>query len=1147
MDSYFSRTNVVAAAATISFLALLGTMFFHRKSRSHQEDKTMPSSSSSSLTLLSPPSSSPHIWIHHVFPSFHGADVRTNFLSHVLKELRSKGIDLFIDNDIERSKSIGPALIQAIKGSRIAIVFLSKNYASSTWCLNELVEIIKCREEFGQTVISLFYKVDPTDVKKQTGDFGKVFEETCVGKTKEEIRRWKHALTEVAQIAGFHSSNWETEAKMIEVFATDVSNKLNNFAPSSDFNGLIGMESHITEMGPLLQLHSNEVRKIGILGPLGIGKTTIARFLFNQHSQDFQLSVFMDNIRRNYSTACSDDYSVKLDLQKKFMSQLTNETCIKVPHLGVVKDRLKDKKVLVVFDDVDQLIQLEAMAKETCWFGPGSRIIITTQNQKILKASGINHIYNVDLPSNDEALQMFCMYAFGQKDPKDDLRELAFEVRSLVGRLPLGLRVMGSYFRGMSEQDWIDTLTRLRKHLDRDGEIASILEFSYDALRDEDKSLFLHIACFFHFEKVNIVEDCLEKCYLDVRHGLHVLAEKSLISMDSGRTNMSNLLIQLGRKIMREQSDREPGNYQLLNDAIDVGEVLIDDKAGSSSVIGRDLYEKTTCASERDFIRLSNLQFLRTKRSGVNLQSMNNISRKLSWPMFQMTCFPSSFNPTFQVKLEMPFSKLEKLWGETDPLNLKWIELSYSYYLNELPDLSTATNLYELDLTDSSSLDLIHYSSLVKLSSSIGNAIKLQNLNLSHCSDLVEIPSSIITNLKSHDIYGYSSLVEVPFNIEKVMDSIYINLSYCSSMVEVPSSIENAINIQELNLNDCSSPVEIPFSIGNAFYLQKLNMSYCSRLVKLPSSTGNIVNIEEEDLDHCSGLVERPSPVSNLGRLSELELKECSQLEVLLASINLESLGEVNLSDFSLLKSYPESSKDVQENDPWIERISGLRKLVQSGMEKLESLPQLPDSLWAVDADDGDESLERLGSSFSNPDINLSFLNYFKLNQEEKDIIMQTPSNEYEAFPGREVPQCFTYRSSGSSVTVKLNQKPIDTSTKFKACIVSASEDKKGFREWERASVCCSITTSRGIALCSFLNIIEQFLPGNLYTFEFEVETEEFEVDYADLIKKGKTLEVKECGVMLVNVIESFGDDNSSGALDGARGSADPYQLLYFI
>ncbi|KAH0894025.1 LOW QUALITY PROTEIN: hypothetical protein HID58_056454, partial [Brassica napus] len=1179
---------------------------------------------------------------------------------------------------IERSKSIGSELVDAIKGSRIAIVLLSMNYTSSTWCLNELVEIIKSLVKQSRLVnlgksLKKLVK-EKQRMRSEDGNVDGILSVKCL--------RWKRALTEVAQIAGFHSTNGKTEAEMIEVIATDVSNKLNLSAPCSDFDGLVGMESKMTEMRSLLQLDSNVVRKIGILGPSGI-----------------------DNIKRNYAIpACSDDYSVKLNLQKHFMSQLTNET------YTIVKDRLKDKKVLVVLDDVDRSVQLEAMAKETSWFGPGSRIIITTQDQKVLKASGINHIHKVNLPSDDEALQMFCMYAFDQKYPKDGFEELAWKVRDLVGRLPLGLKVIGSYFRGMSEQEWIKTLPKLRTHLDRDREISSILKFSYDALHDEEKSLFLHIACFFNDEPVDIVEGCLAKCFLDVTQGIRVLVEKSLISIEEERIKMSKLLVQLGRQIVQNESVSEPGKRQFLNDASDSGEVLSDDKAGNSSVIGinlepddeitwtseraferlsnlqflrilgkcvepqsmnylsqklrvliwrnfkitcfpssfnpkflvklemhssklvkfwegikldsnevrkigilgplgigkttiarylfnqhsqdfqlsvfmdnirrnypaaaacsdgystsigakgygiifsgnvrarldrgttegrssvvgRDLDEKITCASERAFIRLSNLQFLRTKRDGVNLQSMNYISRKLrvlSWPMFHRTCFPSSFNPTFEAKLEMPFSKLEKLWGETKPLNLKWMELSYSNCLKELPDFSTATNLYELDLT--------HSSSLVKLSSSIGDAINLQNLNLSHCSDLVEIPSSIITNLKSLDFYGYSSLVEVPFNIEEVIDSIYINLSYCSSMVEVPSSTENAINLQELNLNDCSSLVEFPFSIGNAFYLQKLNMIWWN---SLPLLAIQLINFERRDLNHCR--VELPSSMRKLGGLSELELKECSKLEVLLASINLESLGEVNLSDWSLLKNYPENSTDVQETDPWIGRISGLRKLVQSGMEKLESLPPLPDSLWALDAENG-ESLERLGSSFRNPDINLSFLNYFKQNQEEKDLIIQTPSNEYAVFPGEEMPQCFTYRSSGSSLTVKLNQTPLGTSTKFKACIVCAGEDEKGFTEWERASVCCSITTSGGISLSSCLKTIEQFLPGHLYTFEFEVETDEVtstelvfecEVDYADLIKKGKTLEIKECGIMLVNMIESFGDDNSSGAIDGARG-----------
>ncbi|CAL9224660.1 unnamed protein product, partial [Arabidopsis halleri] len=207
MDSSFSFRF---CATAITFFTFSGTIYFmfYRKFRFHHENKAEASTTATSSSSLSIPSSLSRNWKHHVFPNFHGPDVRKTFLAHMLKEFKGKGIDSFIDNDIERTKSIGPELIEAIRGSKIAIVLLSKNYASSSWCLNELVEIMNCREDLGQIVMTIFYEVDPTDVKKQTGDFGKAFKKTCKGKTKEEIKGWKKALDGVATIAGDHSRNW---------------------------------------------------------------------------------------------------------------------------------------------------------------------------------------------------------------------------------------------------------------------------------------------------------------------------------------------------------------------------------------------------------------------------------------------------------------------------------------------------------------------------------------------------------------------------------------------------------------------------------------------------------------------------------------------------------------------------------------------------------------------------------------------------------------------------------------------------------------------------------------------------------------------------------------------------------------------------
>ena len=153
-------------------------------------------------------SSSAHHYIYDVFPSFSGQDVRRSFLSHFLEGLKGKGIKTFIDHGIMRSESINSELVRAIVESRIAIVILSKNYASSSWCLNELQLIMECRGTLGHAVMTIFYDVDTSDVRKQTGDFGKVFEETCDGKTEEEKQRWRKALTEVAVIAGEHSVSW---------------------------------------------------------------------------------------------------------------------------------------------------------------------------------------------------------------------------------------------------------------------------------------------------------------------------------------------------------------------------------------------------------------------------------------------------------------------------------------------------------------------------------------------------------------------------------------------------------------------------------------------------------------------------------------------------------------------------------------------------------------------------------------------------------------------------------------------------------------------------------------------------------------------------------------------------------------------------
>ncbi|XP_023638531.1 probable disease resistance protein RPP1 [Capsella rubella] len=968
---------------------------------------------------------------------------------------------------------------------------------------------MKCKEELGQTVIPIFYKVDPSDIKKLTGKFGSVFRNNCVGKKNEVIIKWRRALVKVATTTGYTSQNWDNEAALIEKIATDILKMLNHGKPERDFDCLIGMGAHIREMEQLLCLDSDEVKMIGIWGPSGIGKTTIARVLFNQFNYNFELSAFMENMKQMmYIPLSADDYSAKLHLQKQFMSQIINHKEIEICHLGVAQDMLQDKKVLVVLDNVDQSIQLDAIAKETRWFGHGSRIIITTQDQKFLKAhDDINHIYNVGFPSAGEACQIFCMYAFGQKFPKDGFEDLTWQVTKLLGGLPLGLRVMGSHFRGMSKHEWINALPRLKTRLD--STIQSILKFSYDALWDEDKDLFLHIACLFNNKRISKVEEHLAHKFLDVRQGLYILADKSLISIDTEWIKMHSLLEQLGKEIVRHelghQFIRDPGKCQFLVDARDICEVLTDE-TGSSNVLGIH-FDPSELSDELNisvgaFEGMSNLKFLRFKcpygdQSLYLPRGLSYLSPKLrllQWGCFPMSCLPSNFCSKYLVELNLRFSKLQKLWEGNQPLrNLKWMDLSYSKNLKVLPDLSTATKLQELFLIE------------------------------------------------------------------------------CSSLVELPSSIGNATNLQTLHLGDCKSIVELPSYIGNATSLSWLNLSGCSSLMQLPFSIGNAINLEILHMDMCTSLMNLPSSIGNLHKLTEFTLKGCSKLEFLPTNINLESLDELNLTECLFLKTFPEISTNIKHlylngtgvdkvpssikswsrlddlhmsysenlkefpyaldiittlyvNDLemheiplWVKKISCLRGLILSGCKKLVSLPQLSDSLLYLEAINC-ESLERLDFSFHNPKVYLSFVNCFKLNKEARELIIQTRTN-YAVLPGGEVPSKFTYQANGgNSMTVNLKHRLLSTTSRFKACILLVYRgDKEDEANGKEMMVSYRIMDKHnlGIVPCrpTYHFIMPPTLPEHLYTFEFDADvtsTEyffEFKVDSNDKV-------IKDCGVL---------------------------------
>ncbi|XP_063941477.1 disease resistance protein RUN1-like [Daucus carota subsp. sativus] len=457
------------------------------------------------------------------------------------------------------------------------VVVISENYARSSWCLDELVEILSSKRKRNQ-VVPVFYYVNPSDLRHHKGSFGVALEKHKKRHSANRIEKWKLALAEIADLSGYHLEDAEDFVFSIKMNGSEadiVRNIVENVLPQASRKVLhldtclFGIDLAVEEIYQQLSMESNDVRALGICGLGGVGKTTAAKAFYNKYSHKFDVSCFLENVKQN-----SQGGSPLFHLLQQLLTELLRAKDSKVRDvesaLRKLREILSSKKALVVLDDLDQSSYSEFLVRICKLFSDGSRMIITARdlnlpNQLKVELSKVN-TYMVRHLNEINSLELFSYHAFKKSKPPGKYLALSESFVTYAGGLPLALKMLGSSLCGRTNMSfWKAKFQKLEKMPMND--IQKILQMSYDELEDDtEKAIFLDIVFFFVGKNIDEAVDVFKSCDLFPEAGIPILIERCLLTIDrNNRFQMHNLIQDMGRNIIFEESKHGPCRRLYLN------------------------------------------------------------------------------------------------------------------------------------------------------------------------------------------------------------------------------------------------------------------------------------------------------------------------------------------------------------------------------------------------------------------------------------------------------------------------------------------------------------------------------------------------------------------------------------------------------
>ncbi|XP_030518931.2 toll/interleukin-1 receptor-like protein [Rhodamnia argentea] len=204
-----------------------------------------------------------------VFLSFRGKDTCQGFTDYLHTSLVDAGIYMFKDdNKLCIGDEIGPELLRIITLSRISILIISEDYASSESCLCELAHTLKCKRNGGQIVLPIFYKVELLHLRNPIGRLRDAINAHKKNLDKMIVNEWEEALKEVTSLKGWESEKIDNrhEGTLVKIVVRKIMSELKRLFLLNFPKQLVGIDDRVKHIMSFIDAKFSDTRIIGIYG-----------------------------------------------------------------------------------------------------------------------------------------------------------------------------------------------------------------------------------------------------------------------------------------------------------------------------------------------------------------------------------------------------------------------------------------------------------------------------------------------------------------------------------------------------------------------------------------------------------------------------------------------------------------------------------------------------------------------------------------------------------------------------------------------------------------------------------------------------------------------------------------------------------------